>query len=114
MRSQNNNLTSATSEKDFPLERRQSGIVSEQAKRSLKVNEPSGTEPQQEVFRNEDGLIIVKQKHDIFYIRHNIIIAKAGDIFYMPRKVPENFIINEETLMSKEDLEKLDAYLKVF
>lgn len=43
--------------------------------------------------RNDDGegIIIVKKGEGVYYVRYNIIFAKAGDMFFMPRKVPNGF-----------------------
>ena len=40
---------------------------------------------------NTDGLIIVKKGDGVYYVRYDIIFAKAGDVFFMPRRVPEGF-----------------------
>lgn len=40
---------------------------------------------------NQEGFIIIKKGEGVFYIRYDIIFAKAGDVFFMPRKVPDNF-----------------------
>lgn len=51
-------------------------------------------------------MIIFKDEDDVFYIRHDIIYAKAGDVFYMPRKVPDDFRIETAEMLSKEEFEK--------
>lgn len=107
-------LTPASRAETLPGKRRQFGIVSEQTDNAANATESSKQESIREIFENDNGMIIVKKEHDIYYIRHNIIFAKAGDVFFMPRKVPHDFIISEETLVSKEELARIDASLKIF
>ena len=40
---------------------------------------------------NQDGFILVKQGEGVYYVRYDIIFAKAGEVFFMPRKVPQGF-----------------------
>jgi hypothetical protein len=40
---------------------------------------------------NHDGFILVKKGEGVYYVRYDIIFAKAGDVFFMPRKVPQGF-----------------------
>jgi hypothetical protein len=51
----------------------------------------------------QEGLLLVREGGDIFFVRYDIIFAKAGDVFFMPRKVPKDFVINSETILSKEE-----------
>jgi hypothetical protein len=39
----------------------------------------------------QEGFIIIKKGEGVYYVRYDIIFAKAGDVFFMPRKVPQNF-----------------------
>jgi len=64
-------------------------------------NALSGSRPAS--VKQADGLLIVKNGNDIYYIRHDIIMAKAGDVFFMPRKVPADFMLNGEMLVSEEE-----------
>lgn len=48
-------------------------------------------QPEKSIPEQSNGLIVVDRADGKFYIRHNIIYAKAGDVFYMPRKIPDDF-----------------------
>lgn len=45
---------------------------------------------------NEEGYIIVKKGEGVYYVRYDIIFAKAGDVFFMPRKVPDDFSVDTD------------------
>ena len=45
---------------------------------------------------NEEGFIIVKKGEGVYYVRYDIIFAKAGDVFFMPRKVPQGFNLESD------------------
>jgi hypothetical protein len=40
---------------------------------------------------NNKGFILIRKGDGVYYVRYDIIFAKAGDVFFMPRKVPQNF-----------------------
>jgi hypothetical protein len=48
---------------------------------------------------NKNGFIIIKKGEGVFYIRYDIIFAKAGDVFFMPRKVPDNFSLDTDKVI---------------
>lgn len=48
---------------------------------------------------NQDGFIIVKKGEGVYYVRYDIIFAKAGDVFFMPRKVPANFNLDTDLVI---------------
>lgn len=48
---------------------------------------------------NQDGFIIVKKGEGVYYVRYDIIFAKAGDVFFMPRKVPANFSVDTDLVI---------------
>ena len=48
---------------------------------------------------NEDGLILVKKGEGVYYVRYDIIFAKAGDVFFMPRKVPQGFNLESDRVI---------------
>lgn len=48
---------------------------------------------------NQEGSIIIKEGEGVFYVRYNIIFAKAGDVFFMPRLVPENFNLETDKVI---------------
>lgn len=99
---------STACEKTIPELRRHFGIASQQ------TTTPEATLPvydtekvsQRHIYKNDDGMIIFRDEDDVFYIRHDIIYAKAGDVFYMPRKVPDDFRIETAEMLSKEEFEK--------
>lgn len=51
---------------------------------------------------NESGFIIVKKGEGVYYVRYDIIFAKAGDIFFMPRKVPADFSLDTDRVIPFE------------
>ena len=60
---------------------------------------------------NEDGFIMIKEGVGVFYIRYDIIFAKAGDIFFMPRKVPQNFNSGSDKIITlKAEPGEFDKY----
>src|SRR4051812_4226332 len=61
--------------------------------------QPEETKSLSQIMKNDNGLIVVNGKNGIFYIRHDIIFAKAGDVFFMPRKVPADFRVEEEAVL---------------
>ena len=48
---------------------------------------------------NQEGSIIIKEGEGVYFVRYNIIFAKAGDVFFMPRLVPENFNLETDTVI---------------
>lgn len=48
---------------------------------------------------SQEGSIIVKEGEGVYYVRYNIIFAKAGDVFYMPRLVPEDFSLESDKVI---------------
>jgi quercetin dioxygenase-like cupin family protein len=48
---------------------------------------------------NQDGFIIVKKGEGVYYVRYDIIFAKAGDVFFMPRKVPQGFNLESDCVI---------------
>jgi hypothetical protein len=48
---------------------------------------------------NKEGFIIVKKGEGVYYVRYDIIFAKAGDVFFMPRKVPEGFNLESDRVI---------------
>ena len=48
---------------------------------------------------NQDGFIIIKKGEGVFYVRYDIIFAKAGDVFFMPRKVPQGFSLESDMVI---------------
>ena len=48
---------------------------------------------------NQDGFIIIKKGEGVFYIRYDIIFAKAGDVFFMPRRVPQGFNLESDRVI---------------
>ncbi|MBL7696502.1 MAG: hypothetical protein JNK79_00015 [Chitinophagaceae bacterium] len=48
---------------------------------------------------NHEGSIIIKEGEGVYYVRYNIILAKAGDVFFMPRMVPENFNLETDKVI---------------
>lgn len=48
---------------------------------------------------NQEGSIIIKEGEGVFYVRYNIIFAKAGDVFFMPRLVPKNFNLETDRVI---------------
>lgn len=51
------------------------------------------------VTENEEGFIIVKKGEGVYYVRYDIIFAKAGDVFFMPRKVPQGFNLESDRVI---------------
>jgi hypothetical protein len=51
---------------------------------------------------NSNGFIIVKKGEGVYYVRYDIIFAKAGDIFFMPRKVPNDFSLDTDKIIPFE------------
>jgi hypothetical protein len=92
---------SASAAIGYPEDRRHFGVPSEPANKKAAVNNNASTEPvsSQEEDKNEEGFIIVKEGLGVFFIRYDIIFAKAGDIFFMPRKVPDNFNSDSDTII---------------
>lgn len=78
----------------FPGDRRRFGVPTEPSEIKPSAVKRSNTQepkPEQSRNKNEEGFIIVKKGEGVFYVRYDIIFAKAGDIFFMPRKVPKDF-----------------------
>jgi quercetin dioxygenase-like cupin family protein len=48
---------------------------------------------------NQDGFILVKKGEGVYYVRYDIIFAKAGDVFFMPRKVPQGFSLESDRVI---------------
>jgi len=48
---------------------------------------------------NQDGFILVKKGDGVYYVRYDIIFAKAGDVFFMPRKVPQGFSLESDRVI---------------
>lgn len=48
---------------------------------------------------NQDGFILVKKGEGVYYVRYDIIFAKAGDVFFMPRKVPQGFNVPSDRVI---------------
>lgn len=48
---------------------------------------------------NENGFILVKKNDGVYYVRYDIIFAKAGDVFFMPRKVPQGFNVESDRVI---------------
>jgi hypothetical protein len=48
---------------------------------------------------NQDGFILVKKDEGVYYVRYDIIFAKAGDVFFMPRKVPQGFSLESDRVI---------------
>ena len=91
-----------------PLAARDYGV----AVATLKIasaQDPEQTPATRHVYKTEDGMIIVQSNDGLFYIRHNIIFAKAGDVFYMPRKIPADFEIEAERIISAYELSQIEA-----
>lgn len=71
------------------------------------------------VTENQDGFILVKKGEGVYYVRYDIIFAKAGDVFFMPRKVPQGFNLESDRVIpftaSAGDFEKFfkDNFLPV-
>ncbi len=59
---------------------------------------------------SQEGSIIIKEGEGTFYVRYNIIFAKAGDVFFMPRVVPKDFSLDTDRVIpfaaSAGDFEK--------
>ena len=51
------------------------------------------------ITENQDGFIIVKKGEGVYYVRYDIIFAKAGDVFFMPRKVPQGFNLESDRVI---------------
>ena len=51
------------------------------------------------VTENHDGFILVKKGEGVYYVRYDIIFAKAGDVFFMPRKVPQGFNVESDKVI---------------
>lgn len=102
---------SAAGVQGFPGDRRHFGIVTQPANiksASVNTNKTQEEEPGQFEDNNEEGFIIVKKGEGVFYIRYDIIFAKAGDILFMPRKVPKDFNLDTDHTMkaTKDEFEK--------
>ena len=48
---------------------------------------------------NQDGFILVKKGEGVYYVRYDIIFAKAGDVFFMPRKVTQGFNLESDRVI---------------
>jgi len=48
---------------------------------------------------NQDGFILIKKGEGVYYVRYDIIFAKAGDVFFMPRKVPKGFNLESDQVI---------------
>lgn len=48
---------------------------------------------------NHEGSIIIKEGEGVFYVKYNIIFAKAGDMFFMPRLVPDDFNLETDKVI---------------
>ena len=59
---------------------------------------------------NQEGSLIIKEGEGVYYVRYNIIFAKAGDVFFMPRVVPKDFSLDTDKVIpftaSAGDFEK--------
>jgi len=62
---------------------------------SLEKQDAEGAEENE----NQEGSIIIKEGGGIFYVKYNIIFAKAGDMFFMPRLVPEDFNLETDKVI---------------
>jgi hypothetical protein len=51
---------------------------------------------------NNNGFILIKKGEGVYYVRYDIIFAKAGDVFFMPRKVPQNFNVESDEIIPFE------------
>ena len=51
---------------------------------------------------NSNGFILIKKGEGVYYVRYDIIFAKAGDVFFMPRKVPQNFNVETDEIIPFE------------
>jgi hypothetical protein len=99
-------MKSTDSGRSFPGARRYFRVASENTGKMQADSEANdGSKNQAE---RQDGLLVVKEGGGVFYIRYDIIFAKAGDVFFMPRKVPEGFIINSDTILTKEELKQYE------
>ena len=91
-----------------PVVRRDYGIAVT-ALKNASAKDPEQNPATRHVYQTEDGMIVVKENDGIFYIRHNIIFAKAGDVFYMPRKIPADFEIKAERIISADELSQIET-----
>jgi hypothetical protein len=49
---------------------------------------------------NQAGFLLVKKDEGVYYVRYDIIFAKAGDIFFMPRKVSQGSSLESDRVIS--------------
>ena len=101
-------MKSANGLRAVPVVRRHLRIVSDNLK-SPSAPDSRQTQGTRHVYKTEDGMIIVKAEEGVFYIRHNIIFAKAGDVFYMPRKIPADFDIKAERVITDAELSNIES-----
>jgi hypothetical protein len=94
--------------KAFPEDRRHFGANSQPVNiKSASVNK-NVTPDQPNI---EEGLILVKEGEGVFYIRYDIIFAKAGDILFMPRRVPKDFKLDTDQVITlKENPEEFEKF----
>lgn len=52
-----------------------------------------GSEPPRHVHQLEDETLVIHYGTITFFVGNDIINAKAGDVVFMPRKVPHHFVV---------------------
>jgi hypothetical protein len=60
------------------------------------ITQPSGSGGEKD---DTNGFILMKKGEGVYYVRYDIIFAKAGDVFYMPRKVQQNFNVDTDAII---------------
>ena len=48
---------------------------------------------------DQEGTIVIKKGEGVYFVKYNIIFAKAGDVFFMPRAVPEGFAVDTDEVI---------------
>ena len=57
---------------------------------------------------------IVKRKEGVYYVDNDIIFAKAGDVFFMPRKLPPGFETEPGDLPTRANAKQIEVMSEEF
>ena len=57
---------------------------------------------------------IVKRKEGVYYVDNDIIFAKAGDVFFMPRKLPPGFETEATGLATRAKAKQIEVMSEEF
>ena len=57
---------------------------------------------------------IVKRKEGVYYVDNDIIFAKAGDVFFMPRKLPPDFETEPGDLPTRANAKQIEVMSEDF